>query len=94
MEKLLEIAMVVDGALFCVGLEGYRLRLALKTEPVQSWAGYPHSKNRYSRVMGWAHIWTGEHRKYNDQWLSRFAWLARATILAFPLIGMAFYLVP
>jgi hypothetical protein len=94
MEKLLEITMLADGALFWVGLEGYRRRLALKTEPVQSLSGYPHSKNRYSRVMGWFHIWTGEHRKHNDHWMSRFVWLARATLFAFPLIGVVFLLVP
>jgi hypothetical protein len=93
MAQVFQIALVLDGLLLALGLEGFRRRLAMllghRVQPNE----YPSTYVGFSPWMGWLVVWTTEHRSYHDRWLSRFAWTARLAMLGVPAIVLVYVLV-
>jgi hypothetical protein len=84
MRQLFLTAIIIDGLPLAAGLEGYRRRLSMLMGPAKGSRNYPYSYTGFAPLMGWASVWTAQHREYQDQWLKRFAWTSRAATLGLP----------
>lgn len=86
-------ALILDVILVVVAFEAFRQRLVTLTLPRATQPEFPLMRprpqpNEYPFIsgMGFLVIWTDEHREYGDRRLTRYAWVARAAMLALPII--------
>lgn len=98
MEMVILVAAIIDVLAIAAFTEGFRHRLASFRRPQATQPEYPlmrprsppdeypFSTSRASLMFGLLVIWTGEHREYGDRRLTRYAWIARLTMLALPAI--------
>lgn len=94
MEMVILVAVVIDMFAIAVSTESFRHRLASfrltqATQPEYPLMRprsppdeYPFSSSRASLMFGLLVIWTDEHREYGDRRLTRYAWIARLSMLA------------
>lgn len=93
MEMVILIAVLIDVLAVAASTEAFRRRLAdlrrsQATQPEYPLMRprsppdeYPFSSSRSSLMFGLLVVWTGEHREYRDRRLTRYAWIARLTML-------------
>jgi hypothetical protein len=98
MEMVILVAAIIDVLAVAASTEAFRHRLAgfrwsQATQPEYPLMRprsppneYPFSSSRSSLMFGLFVVWTGEHREYQDRRLTRYAWMARLTMLALPAI--------